>query len=630
MKSFRILSLILALITCIPLFACQNGGNTESEGYDADSTQLAPKESAKDTESGKDTESIKSSYYIVADSTDLSDARDNLKNMITSKYDVESSETGDRGIRLTANNATPGKISARLEGKELVIRAASAAEMKKAVICFWYENIAYAEDLTELPSDFAYEKDLADVVFYSDFNAVESDNECCMDALIAAHTHANANGLKIFADYGAKYYLASTEKTVPIKTDVEWGNAEFTIDDSEVPNEKRGNWIFDIVSSYDSYKIDTLTSVRRDDTGVNMTFSQKSLIILLDSNTKQYMRKGSNSDNGQVKRDLTVVNTDGSFDPEAPLMWDFDTITDVTVYPIDSTTITVSGGTFTTITNRATAGSNYYARGIRISRSNTNLKNVTHLVVGDENPCAPYSGFINVNCCAYINVENCVLTGRKTHNAGTYDIGGSNMVSVTFKNCTQTNDINDKDYWGIMGTNYCKNLVYDGCVLSRFDTHKGVTNATIKNSTIGHGGISVTGYGTLLLENTTCYAANLVNLRYDYGSTWEGDVIIRNCKLYTGQQLSTNYLIVVNNAQDHDFGYTCYMPRNVIIDGVYADTYVNTYVFHLKGVSVGAEAPYPYIPTESVTATDFSSLGEQELLVSPKNAFLSNVKFNEQ
>ncbi len=57
----------------------------------------------------------------------------------------------------------------------------------------------------------------------------------------------------------------------------------------------------------------------------------------------------------------------------------------------------------------------------------------------------------------------------------------------------------------------------------------GVANATIRNSTLGHQGINAIGSGTFIVENSTIRGNNLINLRSDYGSTWEGEFIIRDC-----------------------------------------------------------------------------------------------------
>ena len=291
----RLFSLILALILCASLIACGSGKDGE-QSFDTETTseetaEETTKADTDNTETEADTEAVqleKLPYYAIADSDIFGDALADLANMVRGKYNKEFSPSGSGGIRLTAEGSTDNLISVTLEENELVIRATDAESMKKAVTCFWFENVEYADGDFAPKASFSYSKDLSRTVFYSDFNVKQSESECCIDALIAAHDHANANGYKVFADYGASYYISSIKKTVKVQTDVEWGNARFTIDDSAVANEDRGNWIFNIASSYSSYKIDTLKSISRDAESVELTFPQKSLIVLLDSNTKQY------------------------------------------------------------------------------------------------------------------------------------------------------------------------------------------------------------------------------------------------------------------------------------------------------------------------------------------------------
>jgi hypothetical protein len=102
---------------------------------------------------------------------------------------------------------------------------------------------------------------------------------------------------------------------------------------------------------------------------------------------------------------------------------------------------------------------------------------------------------------------------------GTYDINVNRALNVSFVHCTQSNDIHDPAFWGIMGSNFGKNLVYDHCTFSRFDAHMGVANATIRHSTLGHQGINLIGSGKFTLEHPTVCARSLLNLRPDYGST---------------------------------------------------------------------------------------------------------------
>ena len=87
---------------------------------------------------------------------------------------------------------------------------------------------------------------------------------------------------------------------------------------------------------------------------------------------------------------------------------------------------------------------------------------------------------------------------------------------MSFVNCSQTNDINDNRYWGIFASNYSKNISFDNCILSRFDAHMGVYNATIRNSTLGYMGVNAIGSGNFLIENSTVRGRSFINLRPDY------------------------------------------------------------------------------------------------------------------
>ena len=54
----------------------------------------------------------------------------------------------------------------------------------------------------------------------------------------------------------------------------------------------------------------------------------------------------------------------------APIIWDFDQITEITALPIDEKTLNITGGRFTTIANKAESKYTYYSRNIAIRRSN--------------------------------------------------------------------------------------------------------------------------------------------------------------------------------------------------------------------------------------------------------------------
>ena len=163
--------------------------------------------------------------------------------------------------------------------------------------------------------------------------------------------------------------------------------------------------------------------------------------------------------------------------------------------------------------------------------------------------------------------------------------------------------------------------MYDGCALSRFDAHQGVLNATVINSVLGHHGIKLIGSGTALIENTTVLSDSFVALRSDYGSTWNGELIIRNCKFYpTG---ISSHIIDAENSEDHDFGYTCYLPQKIEVDGFYVHRMGNNYLFtkvNPKHNSDSYDAEYPVIPPQEITVKDFSSLLFGDIFVSKNKA----------
>ena len=575
-----------------------------------------------------------SDYAIVTEHDGLRESAALLTELIADQCGITLPQTGKHRIVLTDRDACGATVTAAFEKDDLIIRAADAKAMRKTVLCFFMEEIYHKTGTLSLPAALSYTRDLDQTVFYSDY-VTPQEGVCCLDGLIAAHNAANAGGYKVFADLYGQYYISSPGKTATVKTDVEWGNARFTIDDSEITPAERGNWIFHVASDHKAYALSGIATLARDTTNLGITLPQKSLVTFYDNTTMQYIRYGGNANNGTPKRDTILVDVDGSIDPSAPLIWSFDRITSATVLPIDETSLTVSGGSFTTIANQAPSMYTYYARGILITRSHTSVRDVRHDIVGEGETGAPYSAFFAVDNCAYVTIEHCILTGHKTYQSpttpmGSYDINGDGAISLTFRHCTQTNDITDRIYWGVLGSNFCKNMVYDGCILSRFDAHQGVANATIINSTIGHMGANAIGYGTLRIENSTFYSYSIVNLRDDYGSTWEGDIIIRNCRFKPIKETNC-YLIRGKNGGEHDFGYVCHMPRTVTIEGVYADTAAQMYVFADLNPNCNAKSytpAYPHIVTESVTVSGFHTNGGQALQLSPNMILFRNTAFS--
>lgn len=479
---------------------------------------------------------------------------------------------------------------------------------------------------------------------YSDFGAHGDGKTDDIDAIAATHAVANQQGLPVKADDGATYYISGKERTAVIRTDTDFGKAAFIIDDTNVQN--RTASVFMVSSDLQPFKMESITSLKRNQEKVDVSLPGPCLITVTNSNVKHYIRFGLNQDNGSSQTDIFVVDKNGKVDMNAPIIWDFDQITDITVLPIDEKTLNITGGRFTTIANQAESKYTYYSRNMAIRRSNVVVDGLEHHVTGEGDHGAPYGGFINIGDCAYVTVQNTLLTGHKTYSTigsagkpvsmGTYDLSVGRALNVSFVNCRQTNDIDDNQYWGILGSNYCKNLLYDNCTFSRFDAHKGVANATIRNSTLGHMGINAIGSGTLTVENSTIRGRSLVNLRSDYGSTWQGEFVIRNCTFVPAGGKSTSASLISGSySGQHDFGYTCYMPERITIENLRIDDsnhpedYQGPAIFTDFNPQMTTDAyqeKFPYVKTKQVILRNVTTTSGKPVRLSNNSFMFRQVK----
>lgn len=536
---------------------------------------------------------------------------------------VEAKESGRKYIelRLTDIDRSTDAYYAEVDGSDLIIRCPYPAfyeEYTKALIDkYIYRD--YVGDI-ELGDSFRDVADLSHYVSYSDYGAVGDGITDDFDAIAAAHAAANLTMQTVIADKGKTYNLGVHTTSIEIRTDVIWDGASFIIDDSAIePGTKESKTdIFTVASDTAPISISGIGALTKASTSIGTSFDEAKLVVLYNANVKRYIRYGQNENDGQTQREVILVDKNGNINPSTPLLWDYDTVTSAIAYSANDRPITISGGTFTTIANCAPRAYTYYARGIAVSRSNTTVDGLTHLITGEGESGAPYNGFLNPKNTTNITFKNVVYSGHKTYtlatdeknSMGSYDISPSMSNDIRWINCSQANDYMDTSLWGVMGSNYCKNMTYDSCTLSRFDAHEGMYNATIINSDIGHVGINAIGAGTLRVENTVIHKNHVINLRNDYGSTWEGDVIIKDVTLVNSSTVLTLFNGSYNN---HNFGYTCYLPQNIVIDNlmfdkkpskVYVLPYFNGIDTSAATVTINgnnAENVNRIVPTETVT-----------------------------
>ncbi|MBR6347031.1 MAG: hypothetical protein IKR69_06550 [Bacteroidales bacterium] len=454
-----------------------------------------------------------------------------------------------------------------------------------------------------------------DYITYEEYGAKGDGRHDDMPAIVAAHDAANAKGLPVKARDGATYYIGSSLRTACIRTDTFWGTARFIIDDSGIVVECNNldnvdSPVFRVESSQPSYEIEGMGgALLKGQPNLGVKLPCRSLVHIQNDTHRVYIRKGENQNNGVPQQEMLVADADGNIEESSAIIWDYERITSATAWPIDTAQLTISGGVFTTIANRAPSQYSYFVRGIDIRRSNVLVEGLTHYVKDElEDHGAPYYAFLWVRFAADVTLRNCLLTPHRIYwttgsagipaRMGSYDLGANSSVNVRWEDISQTIDIDNPEYWGLFTSNHCKNLSMERCSISRFDAHMGVENVSLKNCVFGHMGMRCVGFGRLLMENCEVHFRSFILLRDDYGSSWDGEVLLKNCihKPFSGNPIT---LIDGANNGDHDFGYTCCLPssielHDVLIDDICCEAVEKVYLFGDFARDAHASGLVPY------------------------------------
>ena len=202
-----------------------------------------------------------------------------------------------------------------------------------------------------------------------------------------------------------------------------------------------------------------------------------------------------------------------------------------------------------------------------------------------------------------------------------------------------------------MSSNGTRNVFFTRVEVNRFDAHRGFWNATLIDTVLGHS-FNVIGGGKLYCKNVTKMTGDAyISLRGDYGATFDGDMELIDCqhlgiKSYYSNKATPAYADYVNlnattyiiksgfsgsnsgaiiykkdeNGKDlidpatgdkiidrdgrfwyWDFGYTCYMPQNILVDN-FKHASKDAYMFpNLPNDIFSDEVTNQYQITKSVT-----------------------------
>ena len=457
-------------------------------------------------------------------------------------------------------------------------------------------------------------------VTYEEFD--DENDGVDADEIRAAHDFANTYGIPVQGKAGATYHIGVLDKTIKIQTDTDWNGATFIIDDRDIrwdDKTLRNVQVFTVAPNTAAKSVSVPTALKNNglkkgQTNIGMTFSEPCMLKIENSGELIYKRIGVNATSGAYKNEMILVDKNGNVDPSTPIQYDYSSITTIIAYSINEKAIRVGNATFTTIApnpreqdaNYENNNTSFFNRGLCVERSNTTIYDVEHIVENemmtieidrngdgvidkwgaDKSYGVTYNGFYNFNSAYNVTMQDCIVEGHQAYSfwqdlngvstrneVGNYDITASRCVNLNFIRVTQyeneeTGEVitNRFMYHGIMGTNWCRNMVLDGCYLDRFDSHQGMHNATLKNSTFGFGILAIGG-GKLHVENVKRISGSgFIHLRMDYNSYFDGDVEIINCEMS-----SEVGFIVEGNWLEHHCGLPNHMTNSLVIDGLTVD-----------------------------------------------------------
>ena len=397
----------------------------------------------------------------------------------------------------------------------------------------------------------------------------------------AAHAYANACRLPVI-NLSGEYWLKQTN-SITIQESTQWGSSIFHID--EQYNTQREHRFLVIshtprvaISLDGEAKKSLLEQIKPGVSVVPLLAPYKNcLVFIADTNDRIGFRAGEEYQNRQswAREEFFYVEEHGRI--VGDIAWTFSDYTELTAYCAETCYLTIDGGTFyLSGDNPGVVYRGYWNNGFQIQRSRTIIRNQWVGLEKERTDLSlnPRRGFYSFSLAYDVILENVRLLpweiirdGQRVVPQGTYGISVIRTLNSTFRNVTAEGS---SAHWGVFGSNLNKNFRIEQCMLNRVDVHFHCWNLHIIDTQIGFNGITITGGGDLLIENTTVSSTRFVNFRRDYGSRGDGHIRIRNCR---HKLIAARSAIVLDYNPDlnYDYKYPIGYGRTIRVENMVID-----------------------------------------------------------
>ncbi len=416
-------------------------------------------------------------------------------------------------------------------------------------------------------------------VNYKMFGAVGDGKNNDGKQIKLAHEYANAHAVPV-VNLSGEYWIKDTH-SIPIRSNVHLGQTTIHIDEAFNSKKHPRFLVLNDRPSVSLAKNEKIKAalLKRLKPGVQLIPELAEyaghLFQVRDDADRIGIRAGNYSKKGWAREELFYVEEEGRIIGD--IAWEFDDLTRIIATPCNDNYLVIEGGGFYFSGDSGSQDSKgYHHHGFSVRRSRTIIREQWMGLERGKRDVSlePRSGFYTFSGVFDTVLENIrAMPWEKNRRdkdkvlaAGTYGIGGARMLHCTFRNLTAEGGWVS---WGVFGTNLNKNFRVDNCRLNRVDVHFHCWNLHISNSTIGFDGISLTGGGDLLIENTTRHGNNFVNFRRDYGAKWDGNIEIRGCRLKPSGNGRVSVLSY--HPDDFDYQYPIGLGKTIRIEDLIID-----------------------------------------------------------